>query len=400
LMRLYDDELERRGLQSAEVLLTHADIADRGRYLNARRALAELLSRNVVPVINENDTVSVEEIKFGDNDALAAMVVDLVEADLLVILTDAGGVYTSDPRLDAKAERISHLERISAAEEALAGDPGTGLGSGGMLTKLRAARRASEAGVPSAIVPGEPGILTRLLAGEDVGTVVSAQGERRRLRKRWMLDLKARGELRVDDGARAAVIERKKSLLPSGVREVRGTFASGDPVEISTLDGTPFARGLAVYSADEVRRIVGRRSAEIEAALGYRLLDCVVHRDDLVVTQWARSGSSPLSSSPTVQKSRRATCFAATGASWCSRRRMPWKRALRTSSGRTRWTWRGRRPSRRRSSTAFGWTRNDCGPWPARCARSPRCPTPWARSSSRRPVRTACASSASVHRSG
>ena len=284
LMRLYDDELERRGLQCAQVLLTHGDIADRGRYLNARRALAELLSRNVVPVINENDTVSVEEIKFGDNDALAAMVVDLVEADLLVILTDAGGVYTSDPRLDAKAERISHLERISAAEEALAGDPGTGLGSGGMLTKLRAARRASEAGVPCAIVPGEPGILTKLLAGEDVGTVVSAQGERHRLRKRWMLDLKARGELRVDDGARAAVLERKKSL-PSGVREVRGTFASGDPVEISTLDGTPFARGLAVYSADEVRRIVGRRSAEIEAALGYRLLDCVVHRDDLVVTQ-------------------------------------------------------------------------------------------------------------------
>src|SRR5438128_8422218 len=186
LMRLYDDELERRGLRCAQVLLTHGDIADRGRYLNARRALAELLSRDVVPVINENDTVSVEEIKFGDNDALAAMVVDLVEADLLVILTDAGGVYTSDPRLDAKAERISHLERIGAAEEAMAGDPGTGLGSGGMLTKLRAARRASEAGVPCAIVPGEPGILTKLLAGEDVGTVVSAQGERHRLRKRWM----------------------------------------------------------------------------------------------------------------------------------------------------------------------------------------------------------------------
>src|SRR5437588_505770 len=181
LMRLYDDELERRGLQCEQVLLTHGDIADRGRYLNARRAL--------------------------------------------------------------------------------------------------------EAGVPCAIVPGEPGILTKLLQGEDVGTVVSAQGERRGLRKRWMLDLKARGELRVDDGARLALTERKKSLLPSGVREVLGSFASGDPVQISTLDGTPFARGLAVYSADEVRRIVGRRSAEIEAALGYRLLDCVVHRDDLVVMQ-------------------------------------------------------------------------------------------------------------------
>jgi glutamate 5-kinase len=284
LMRLYDDELEARGLQCAQVLLTHADIADRGRYLNARRAVGELLARNVVPVINENDTVSVEEIKFGDNDALAAMVVDLVEADLLVILTDAGGLYSADPRKDAAAERISHVERVTPAVQALAGAE-SGVGTGGMVTKLRAARRASEAGVPCAIVPGEPGIVTRLLLGEDVGTVVAPQGERHRLRKRWMLDLKTRGELRVDDGARTALIDRKKSLLPSGVREVVGSFASGDAVEISTLDGTPFARGLSVYSADEVRRIVGRRSVEIEATLGYRLLDCVVHRDDLVVTQ-------------------------------------------------------------------------------------------------------------------
>ena len=285
LMRLYDDELEARGLRCAQVLLTHADIADRGRYLNARRALSELLAHAVVPVINENDTVSVEEIKFGDNDALAAMVVDLVEADLLVMLTDAGGLYSADPRKDPSAQRISQVERITPAVEALAGTSKGEVGTGGMITKLRAARRASEAGVPSAIVPGEPGILKRLLGGEDVGTVVSPQGERHRLRKRWMLDLKTRGELRVDDGARAALIERKKSLLPSGVREVRGSFASGDAVEISTLDGTPFARGLCVYSADEVRRLAGRRSAEIEATLGYRLLDCVVHRDDLVVTQ-------------------------------------------------------------------------------------------------------------------
>ena len=284
LMRLYDDELESRGLRCAQVLLTHADIADRGRYLNSRRALAELLARSVVPVINENDTVSVEEIKFGDNDALAGMVVDLVEADLLVILTDAGGLYGADPRKNPSAERIPYVERVTAAVEALAGGE-SDVGTGGMVTKLRAARRASEAGVPCAIVPGEPGVLQQLLRGEDVGTVIAPQGERHGLRKRWMLDLKTRGELRVDDGARLALIDRKKSLLPSGVREVRGSFASGDPVEISSLDGTPFARGLAVYSADEVRRILGRRSAEIEAALGYRLLDCVVHRDDLVVTQ-------------------------------------------------------------------------------------------------------------------
>ena len=283
LMRLYDDELEARGLQCAQVLLTHADIADRGRYLNARRALSELLARNVVPVINENDTVSVEEIKFGDNDALAAMVVDLVEADLLVILTDAGGVYTSDPRKNAKAERIPVIEQVTGAIEALAGSAGEA-GTGGMLTKLRAARRASEAGVPCAIVPGQPGVLPKVFAGEEIGTLVLAQGERQRLRKRWMLDLKTRGEIRVDDGARTALIERKKSLLPSGVKEVRGSFLSGDAVEIATLDGKPFARGLAVYSAEEVRRILGLRSTDIEAKLGYRLLDCVVHRDDLVVT--------------------------------------------------------------------------------------------------------------------
>src|SRR5438477_9798398 len=177
LMRLYDDEFEARGLRCAQVLLTHADIANRGRYLNARRALSELLERGVVPVINENDTVSVEEIKFGDNDALAGMVVDLVEADLLVILTDAGGVYTADPRRETGAKRIPEIERVTAAVEALAGGGSSDLGTGGMITKLRAARRASESGVPSAIVPGEPGVLPRLFDGEDVGTVIQPLGE-------------------------------------------------------------------------------------------------------------------------------------------------------------------------------------------------------------------------------
>ncbi|HZX95321.1 MAG TPA: glutamate 5-kinase [Myxococcales bacterium] len=284
LMRLYDDELETRGLRCAQVLLTHADIANRSRYLNARRALAELLGRNVVPVINENDTVSVEEIKFGDNDALAAMVVDLVEADLLVILTDAGGVYTSDPRRDPAARRIPEIERVTPEIEAVA-DSGSALGTGGMITKLRAARRASEGGVACAIVPGEPGVLQRLLAGEDVGTVVQQQGEPRGLRKRWMLDLKPRGLLVVDAGARTALIERKKSLLPRGVQGVQGEFNAGDPVDIVSPEGPPFARGLSVYSAEEIRRILGCASYEIEAKLGYRLLDCVVHRDDLVVTR-------------------------------------------------------------------------------------------------------------------
>jgi glutamate 5-kinase len=284
LMRLYDDAFEAQGLTSAQVLLTHADIAHRGRYLNARRALAELLGRGVVPVINENDTVSVEEIKFGDNDALAALVVDLVESDLLVILTDAGGVFTADPRTHPRAERIPIIERVTPAVEALASDPSAaGVGTGGMRSKLRAARRASEAGVACAILPGGPGVLARLLAGEDVGTLVLAQGEPRSRRQRWMLDLKPRGELRVDDGAKEAVLARKKSLLPSGVREVLGSFSAGDPVELCSLDGAPFARGLCGYGAEEVRRIRGLSSSQIEATLGYRLQDCVVHRDDLVV---------------------------------------------------------------------------------------------------------------------
>lgn len=285
LMRLWDDHFEERGLMCAQVLLTHADIAHRGRYLNARRALAELRSRGVVPVINENDTVSVEEIKFGDNDSLAAMVVDLVEADLLVILTDVGGVYTTDPRTDPNAVRLPLIEKVTTSTEALAQQEGeSSLGTGGMLSKLKAARHVSEAGVPCAVVPGVPGILQRLLAGDDVGTLILPQGERLGLRKRWMLDLKARGVLRIDDGARLAVLEGKKSLLPSGVREVTGTFCAGDPVDLVGLDGQRVARGLAVYGADEVRRIQGLRSAQIEGALGYRLLDCVVHRDDLVVT--------------------------------------------------------------------------------------------------------------------
>jgi glutamate 5-kinase len=193
-------------------------------------------------------------------------------------------VYTADPRIDRSAQRIPVIEKVTAEVEALAHDSATDVGTGGMVSKLRAARRCSEAGVPCAIVPGEPSVLSRLLSGEDVGTLVLPQGERKRLRQRWMLDLKARGELRVDEGAREALLARKKSLLPSGIKEVLGTFLSGDPVEIAGLDGRPFARGLAVYGADEVRRIQGLRSAEIEARLGYRLLDCVVHRDDLVVT--------------------------------------------------------------------------------------------------------------------
>jgi glutamate 5-kinase len=283
LMRLYDDAFAERALISAQVLLTHADVAHRGRYLNARRALGALLERGVVPVINENDTVSVEEIKFGDNDALAAMVVDICEADLLVILTDAGGVFSEDPRKNPNAERLPLIEKVTASIEALAGDERSSVGTGGMISKLRAARRASEAGVPCAIISGAPGELTRLFAGEDVGTLVLAQGERKTLRQRWMLDLKARGELQVDAGARTALLERKKSLLPSGVREVIGNFSAGDPVEIAEAGGRPFARGLAVYGAEELRRIRGLKSDQIEPVLGYRLLDCVVHRDDLVV---------------------------------------------------------------------------------------------------------------------
>lgn len=301
LMRLYDDALGPRGVTVAQVLLTHADIQSRTRYLNARHAIAQLIAHRALPIINENDTVSVEELRFGDNDTLAGMAVDLVEADLLVILTDIDGLYTADPRSDKTARRIPELYGIDDATLALAGGTSSGVGTGGMATKLRAARRAGESGVPTLIVPGKRvGVLDEILSGAPPAGDTTASGDADRSepgtfvrapvqagsgsRKRWLArDLRPAGQLLIDEGAAKALCERGTSLLPRGVREVRGAFDTGEPVDICAPDGRVLARGLTSYSADELRRLIGVRTSEIAAVLGEKLADEAVHRDDLVL---------------------------------------------------------------------------------------------------------------------
>ena len=296
LMRLYDDALGAKGVTVAQVLLTHADIQSRTRYLNARRAIGQLLEHEALPIINENDTVSVEELKFGDNDTLAGMAVDLVEAELLIILTDIDGLYTADPRKDRSATRIPEVWGIDPATLRLAGDSSSGVGTGGMATKLRAASRAGESGVPTLIAPGKlVGSLEAALRGEELGTFVHAPPQPGTgSRKRWLLrDLRPMGQLFIDEGAAVAVTERGKSLLPSGVREVRGTFEGGEPVEICGPGGRALARGFSIYSSDDLRRLAGCRTAVIESILGYKLADEAVHRDDLVLIGSPAEGVTP-----------------------------------------------------------------------------------------------------------
>ncbi len=283
LMRAWEEALEPKLV--AQVLLTHSDVQDRRRYLNARHALERLISDRVVPVINENDTVSVDEIKFGDNDTLAGLVAGLVNADALVILSDVDGLYDADPRSNRDAKLISTVETVTRAMLASAGGSGSSVGTGGMATKLRAAQRVTELGVACVIAAGQkPGTLTRVFDGEEVGTLFVKQTGRRDARTTWIAHaLKAKGTITVDAGARTALTEKKKSLLPSGIRDVKGNFSHGDPVDLADETGDVFARGLVAYGADELRKLAGKRSSLIEATLGYRGLDEAVHRDDLAM---------------------------------------------------------------------------------------------------------------------
>ena len=285
LMRAYEEAFDAKGRVVAQVLLTHEDVQDRRRYLNARHALERLLVEGVVPIINENDTVSVDEIRFGDNDTLAGLVAGLVEADTLVILSDVEALFEADPRKVPGAKRIAEVHEVSPALLARAGGSGTSLGTGGMDTKLKAAGRAREQGIRTVIASGHlPGTLRRVLAGEDVGTLFEPATQRRDARTAWIAHaLKPRGKLRVDEGAKKAVVELKRSLLPSGLLEVIGNFSQGDPVDLIDPSGVAFARGLAAYPADELRKIAGKQSGEIEQILGYRYLDDAVHRDDLAI---------------------------------------------------------------------------------------------------------------------
>ena len=287
LAQMYETKLKLNGLGSAQVLLTHADLADRERYLNARSTLLTLLKLGVVPVINENDTVVNDEIKFGDNDTLGALVANLVEADALVILTDQKGLFTADPRKDPEAEFVHEARAGDATLEAMAGGAGSSLGRGGMITKILAAKRAAGSGASTVIAWGrEPDALIRLTQGAAIGTLLVAQTQKNQARKQWMADhLQLRGAVVVDAGAAAKVRDDGKSLLPIGMVLVEGDFSRGDVIAVRGENGTEIARGLANYSSSEARLLCRKPSADIEKLLGYAAEPEMLHRDNLVLTR-------------------------------------------------------------------------------------------------------------------
>ena len=287
LVQVYETKLRENGIGSAQVLLTHADLADRERYINARSTLLALLQLGVVPVINENDTVVNDEIKFGDNDTLGALVANLVEADALVILTDQRGLYSADPRKDPTARFVHEAKAGDPALEAMAGGAGSSIGKGGMITKILAAKRAAGSGASTVIAWGrEPQALIRLTQGEPIGTLLVAQTQKMQARKQWMADhLQMRGSVTVDAGAVVKVQGEGKSLLPIGMTAVQGDFSRGDVIAIRSPEGVEIARGLANYSSSEARLICRKASSEFEKLLGYTGEPEMVHRTNLVLTR-------------------------------------------------------------------------------------------------------------------
>jgi glutamate 5-kinase len=285
LVQMWETRLAAHRLASAQVLLTHADLADRERYLNARSTLLTLLALKVIPVINENDTVVNEEIRFGDNDTLGALVANLVDADAYVILTDQRGLFSADPRRDRGAKLVQEAAAGDPALEAMAGGAGSAIGRGGMLTKVLAAKRAARSGTSTLIAWGrERDVLIRLAAGERIGTQLTAATPKLAARKQWMLDhLQMRGAVVVDAGAAEKLRTGGKSLLPIGVTEVLGDFARGDVIAVRDGTGAELARGLANYSASEARLIARKPSAQIESALGYANEPELIHRTNLVL---------------------------------------------------------------------------------------------------------------------
>jgi glutamate 5-kinase len=287
LAQMYETKLRENGMGSAQVLLTHADLADRERYLNARSTLLTLLQHRVLPVINENDTVVNDEIKFGDNDTLGALVANLVEADLLVILTDQKGLYTADPRKDPAATFVHEARAGDPVLETMAGGAGSSIGKGGMITKILAAKRAAGSGASTVIAWGrEPDALLRLCQGDNMGTLLVAQTAKQQARKQWMADhLQLRGSVTVDAGAAHKVLTEGKSLLPIGMTGVDGDFSRGDVIAIRDAQGTEIARGLANYASAEARLLCRKPSHEYETLLGYTAEPEMVHRDNLILSR-------------------------------------------------------------------------------------------------------------------
>ena len=285
LAQCYESCFRDHGLATAQVLLTHADMADRQRYLNARSTLRTLLTLGVIPVINENDTVVTDEIRFGDNDTLGALVTNLVEADALIILTDQDGLFDADPRRNPEATLVAEAPAGDPRLEEIAGGTGSGIAQGGMITKVLAAKRAARSGAHTIIASGrEADVLLRLAQGERLGTLLLAQTQPLAARKQWVADrLNVAGRLRLDAGAVRALVRNGKSLLPVGVTDVRGEFGRGEVVACEDPQGNEIARGLVNYSAAETRLIMRRPSSEIETILGYVDEPELIHRDNLVL---------------------------------------------------------------------------------------------------------------------
>jgi glutamate 5-kinase len=285
LMWAYEKAFESIGQKVAQILLTHQDVSDRKRFLNARHTLTALIAFGVIPIINENDTVAVDEIRFGDNDTLAAQVVHLVDADVLVILSDVDGLYTDDPRANASARLIPLVADITKEIEQFAGSSRSFEGTGGMVTKLHAAKTVAEYGGATLIMSGQrPGLLPAVFSGTEAGTLVLPKGKRLTSRKHWIaFTLRAKGQLAIDDGAVDALVHRGKSLLPSGIVSVKGDFYPGDAVVCIDQQGKEIAKGLVNFSADVLRRIKGLRTDEIHRTLGIQEYEEAIHRDNLVI---------------------------------------------------------------------------------------------------------------------
>ena len=286
LIQTYESSFKRFDRLTAQILLDHDDLANRQRYLNARSALQTLIQLNVVPIVNENDTVVTDEIRFGDNDSLAALVANLIDADLLVILTDKDGLYSANPDLDPQAQLISEAMADDSALDALAGGSNSALGRGGMVTKLQAARLAARSGCNTVIVGGRNnGILTAVSEGAEVGTLLTASQQPLAARKQWLAgQLQVKGQLVLDAGAIKVLQQQGRSLLAVGVTQVKGQFTRGELVSCMDANGQEIARGLVNYNSDEATRIQGQSTERIAEILGYREDDELIHRDNMVVS--------------------------------------------------------------------------------------------------------------------
>ena len=286
LMRVYSKSFEGNGHYVAQILLTLADLTDRRRYLNIRNTLSTLLEWGAIPIINENDTVAVDEIKFGDNDNLAAMIANIIEADLFINLTSTAGLYDSNPSVSRKAKLIPVVSEFSEELEAAATADTSSAGTGGMKSKIQAAKKVTAIGIPCIIAPGKKEkVLTNIMAGKEIGTLFLPMADRLNSKKYWIaFTLRPRGKLVIDDGAKKALLEKGKSLLPSGVIEVEGSFDQGDPVICVDQDGAMLAKGLVNYNAEEIHKIKGLKSKQIYQVLGHKDYDEIIHRDNMAVT--------------------------------------------------------------------------------------------------------------------